>query len=161
MYSKEEIRLLRQEFWDTFGKRCEMAPELKGRKKKWLLHKTGISHVDLKFEADRNEARVILEINHRSESRRLHAYEVIQRYQTMLEQGFEDGLIWDFVHVREDSGQPVCRIFTTLRGADYLKRAHWSDIFDFYIENMLRLERNFLEIKEWIEDEINYYDPGA
>lgn len=161
MYSKEEIRLLRQEFWDTFGKRCDMAPELKGRKKKWILHRTGISNVSLKFEANRNDARVILEINHRSESRRLHAFEVIQRYKQILEQDFEDGLSWDFLHIREDSGQQVCRIYTTLMGADYHKRSHWSDIFDFYIENMMRLERNFLGIKDWIEDEINYYDPGA
>jgi hypothetical protein len=138
-----------------------MAPELKGRKKKWILHRTGISNVSLKFEANRNDARVILEINHRSESRRLHAFEVIQRYKQILEHDFEDGLSWDFLHIREDSGQQVCRIYTTLMGADYHKRSHWSDIFDFYIENMMRLERNFLGIKDWIEDEINYYDPGA
>jgi len=157
MYSKEEIKLLRKEFWDTFGRRCEIVPELKGRRKKWLLHRTGIPNVDLKFEAGRNDAKVILEVNHRSESQRLKTFEILERYKVLLEEGFEDGLIWDFCYLREDSGQMVCRIYTIQTGVDFHKRAQWPEIYNFFIANMLRLQRNFLEIKDMVRHEILNY----
>lgn len=158
MYSKEEFKLLRKEFWDIFGKRCEIVPELRGKRKKWLLHRTGIPNIDLKFEAGRNDAKVILEINHQSESRSLKTFEILEKYKPILEDCFEDGLIWDFCHNREDSGQLVCRIYTILPGADFHKRTNWPDIYNFFIDNMLILQNNFLEIKEMVNHEIeNYY----
>jgi hypothetical protein len=37
MYTQEEAKQLRKKFWTLFGDRCKIVPELKGRKKKWIL----------------------------------------------------------------------------------------------------------------------------
>lgn len=153
MYTKEESKQLRIEFWETFGKRCEIAPELRWRKKKWMLHDTKINGIDLKFDASRDSAQVILEVNSRQEARRLHIYELLEKYRPILEEGFSDGLIWDFCVVRE-SGQMVCRLYVEMPGADYHRRNQWPDIYNFFIENMLKLEANLLEIRDALQEEI-------
>jgi len=153
MYSQEEAKQLRKEFWELFGKRCSIVPELKGKKKKWMLYDTKISGLDLKFEAGRKSAKVMIELNHRSEEKRLKLFEMLLKYKTPLETGFGDALKWDFLYVRENGAQ-VCRIFTEQTGLDIHNQNQWPNIYNFFISNMLRLENNFKNIQEFLETEL-------
>ena len=153
MYSKDEAKLLRKEFWIVFARRCEIVPELQHKKKKWVLYDTGLAGIDLKFEVTRAEALVMIEINNRLENRRLEIFEAMQKYRNLLESGFSQPLEWDICFVRE-SGQEVCRIYTSLPNVDFHRQNQWPDIFNFLIDNMLILENNFLEIKDVLEAEL-------
>lgn len=154
MYSKEEAKKLRVDFWQMFGKRCEVHPELQYRKRKWLLHRTKIKDVALRFDINREDAKVILELSSRSEKLRFKAYEFLEQYKVVLEKGFSDGLIWEFFHEREDSGKEICRIYTRLTGVDLHRQNQWPDIYNFYIENMLKLENNFIELRDLLQEEL-------
>ncbi len=154
MYSKEEIKKLRLDFWELFGKRCEVHPILKNRRRKWLLHRTKIKGVALRFEVGRKDAKVILELGHRNEELRLKAFEILERYKAIIEAGFEEGLIWEFFHQREDSNQEVCRIFSVLEGVDFHRQNQWPDIYNFFIDNMLLLEENFLSVRDILKEEL-------
>lgn len=154
MYSKEELRLLKVEFWQLFDKRCSIHPDLKSRKRKWMLHKTKIKSVALRFDVSRKDALVILELSNKNENKRLKAYEFLEKYKPIIEDGFKTGLQWEFYHERIDSGSEVCRIYTQLNGVDFHRQNQWPLIYDFFIENMLKLERNFLEIRELLRDEL-------
>lgn len=153
MYSKDESKLLRKEFWIVFARRCEIVPELQHKKKKWVLYDTGLSGIDLKFEVTRNEALVMNEVNSRLENRRLEIFETLQKYRLLLEAGFQEPLTWDFYFVRE-SGQEVCRIYKSLSNVDFHRQNQWPDIFNFMIDNMLLLENNLMEIKDGLEAEL-------
>ena len=154
MYSKEEAKKKRLQFWEQFGKRCEIHPLLSERRKKWMLHRTKIPGVALRFEADRSNAKVMLELSHRNEDKRLKAFEILQNYKVILEESFADGLIWEFFHERADSGQDVARIFTVLPNVNLFRQNQWPDIFNFFIENMARLEENFLQIRDILKEEL-------
>jgi hypothetical protein len=154
MYSKEEAKKIRLQFWEQFGKRCEIHPILSQRRKKWLLHRTKISGVALRFEADRSNAKVILELSQRNEDKRLKAFEILQNYKVVLEDAFPNGLIWEFFHEREDSGQEVAQIYTILPNVNLFRQNLWPDIFNFFIENMVRLEENFLQIRDILKEEL-------
>ena len=154
MYSKEELRQLKIDFWQLFDKRCSVHPELKYRKRKWVLHKTKIKGVALRFDVSREDAMVILELGNKNENKRLKAYEFLERYKPVIEDGFEEGLQWEFFHEREDSGAEVCRIFTRKEGVDFHRQNQWPDIYNFFIENMLKLERNFLEVRDLLQEEL-------
>jgi hypothetical protein len=156
MYSKEEIKKLSVDFWNLFGKRCEVHPELMYKKRKWVLHRTKIKEVALRFEISRDDAKVILELGNRSENLRLKAYEFLERYKVVIEDGFEHGLIWEFFHEREDSGKVVCRIFNRLPNVDFHRQNQWPEIFNFYIENMLLLENNFLSVRDLLQEELRH-----
>lgn len=154
MYSKDEIKKLRLSFWEMFGKRCEIHPELKYRKRKWMLHRTRIKGIAMRFDVSRKDAEVILELSNRSENLRLKAYEFLDQYKVVLEEGFENGLIWEFFHEREDSGKQICKIYTKLENVDFHRQDQWPDIHNFYIDNMLKLENNFIEIKDLLDEKL-------
>jgi len=153
MYSKDEAKILRKEFWVVFARRCEIVPELLHKKKKWILYDTGLNGIDLKFDVTRSEAVVMIEINSRTEERRLQIFETLQKYRLLLEDGFDEPLVWDFCYQRE-SGQEVCRIYKSLPNVDFHRQNQWPQIFNFLIDNMIILERNFMEIKDGIEAEL-------
>lgn len=153
MYSKEEAKNLSIRFWELFGKRCEVHPLLRDKRKKWILHRTKIKGVALRFEVTRTDAKVILELGQRNEDRRFKAFEILEQYKNVLESGFPQGLIWEFYFERE-SGQEVCRIYTSLENVDLHRQNQWPDIFNFFIESMLKLEDNFLMISDILKEEL-------
>jgi hypothetical protein len=117
MFTKEQRKTFIQSFWLQFDQYCDTIPYFEKRKKKWILHDTKISHVDLKFDIDHSFAMVALEINHKSESPRLRVFELVEKYRILLEDGFENGLTWDFCYPNSNN-QQVCRIYIKLMGVD-------------------------------------------
>lgn len=150
MYTKEELKQLKTDFWEGFSIYCSNISAFGGRKSKFMLYNTKMKGVELKFDATREGAFVILEINLKDESKRLQRYEQFEKYKLIMEEGFADGLIWDFVYIRE-SGQEVCRIYTQKRGIDIHRRIQWMQFYEFMAYEMLKLEKAFKTVKELIE----------
>ena len=150
MYSKEELKELKKEFWEGFGVYCSHVPALKRRKSKFLLYNTKMKGVEMKFDATREGAFVILEINHHDEKARFEKYEQFENYKVLMEKDFPEGLIWNFAYVRE-TGNEVCRIYTQKTGIDLHRRIQWMEFYQFMSSEMLKLEKAFKSVKEAIE----------
>lgn len=73
------------------------------RKSKFMLYNTKMKGVELKFDANRDGAYVILELNHSNEEERLAKYEQFERYKVVMEEDFPQGLIWNFAYVRKQA----------------------------------------------------------
>ena len=151
MYTKDELKQLKKEFWEGFGIYCSEIPAMKRRKSKFMLYNTKMKGVELKFDATRDGAYVILEINHTDTTKRFELFEKFETYKSIMEKQFPDGLIWDFAYVRE-CGSEVCRIYTHKPGIDIHRRIQWMDFYKFMVEEMLKLEKAFKMVKEAIED---------
>jgi Domain of unknown function (DUF4268) len=150
MYSKDELKELKRQFWEGFGVYCSHMPAFKNRKSKFMLYNTKMKGVELKFDATREGAFVILEINHSDANARFEKYEQFEKYKVILEKSFKDGLIWNFAYVR-DCGTEVCRIYTHLPGIDIHRRIHWMKFYEFMSSEMLKLEKAFREVKNVLE----------
>ena len=151
MYSKDELKNLKLEFWESFAAFCEVQPYLRGRKKIWTLYDTKVKGVELKFDATREGAFVILEVNHRGEEARLEMFERLTWYKDTLETDFPEGLTWDICFVR-DTGKQVARIYTSKSGIDFHRRQDWGEFFSFMASQMYLLERNFRSIAEYLRE---------
>lgn len=151
MYSKDELKNLKLEFWESFAAFCEVQPYLRGRKKIWTLYDTKVKGVELKFDATREGAFVILEVNHRGEEARLEMFERLTWYKDTLETDFLEGLTWDICFVR-DTGKQVARIYTSKSGIDFHRRQDWGEFFSFMASQMYLLERNFMSIAEYLRE---------
>ena len=97
---------------------------------------------------------VMIELSDKNEQKRLQAFEILERYKVIVEDGFENGLIWEYYYQREDCGQEVCRIYAILDNVDLHRKKQWPDIYNFFIENMIKIEENFLSIKDVISEEL-------
>ena len=151
MYSKDELKNLKLEFWESFAAFCEVQPYLRGRKKIWTLYDTKVKGVELKFDATREGAFVILEVNHRGEEARLEMFERLTWYKDTLETDFPEGLTWDICFVR-DTGKQVARIYTSKSGIDFHRRQDWGEFFSFMASQMYLLGRNFMSIAEYLRE---------
>jgi len=142
MYSKDELKLLKKDFWEGFGIYCSNHPVLGKRKSKFMLYNTKMKGVELKFDANREGAFVILELNNPKEEDRLKRYEQFEKYKAVMEENFPEGLIWDFAYKLE-TGHEVCRIYSQKTGIDIHKRIHWMEFYTFMASEMLKLEKAF------------------
>lgn len=152
MYSKEELKELKTEFWESFAIFCELQPNLQHRKPMWILYDTKVKDVELKFDIYRKGVQVALEISHRIEDERLAMFERIGWHKATLENGFNENKVeWELIYTL-DNGKQVSRILIERTGLDFHRRHHWGELFHFMADNMLRLETNFLEIKDFLID---------
>ncbi len=150
MYSKEELKQLKKDFWEGFGVFCTNLPELKRRKSKFLLYNTKMKGVEMKFDATREGASVILEINLSNPNLRYEKYQQFEHYKSLMEKQFPDGLIWNPSFIRE-CGTEVSRIYTIKTNIDLHRRIQWMEFYTFMSSEMLKLEKAFKRVKEAID----------
>jgi hypothetical protein len=150
MYSKEELKQLKKEFWEGFGTYCSMVPALKRRKSKFMLYNTKMKGVELKFDATRSGASVILEINLSNSVLRLEKFEQFVAHKSTMEKQFPAGLIWNSSYIRE-CGTEVSRIYTEKKNIDLHRRIQWLEFYTFMTVEMIKLEKAFKLVKETME----------
>jgi hypothetical protein len=154
VYTKEELKELNLRFWAEFRQFVQNHPDPDIRRKRWILNDTGVNGIAFRFDLDRQNAFVMIELQHKNEERRLTSFEILERYKVVLEEGFPDGLQWEFYHKRVDNGQEVCRIFTRLDGVDFHRQNQWPEVYQFFAQNMIRLEENFMMLREVFKEEM-------
>lgn len=147
MYSRDEIKDLKKRFWDGLSDYAETHPRLRNRKHKFLLHNTRLKGVTMKFDATREGAFVILEIDHRNKERQAKLFNHFLEYRAMLEDAFDSPLTWD-THYTRECGKQVIRIYCMQAGLDIHRQEQWPQFYDFMVTNMVRLEDGFVRVKE-------------
>ncbi|HCE59183.1 MAG TPA: DUF4268 domain-containing protein [Prolixibacteraceae bacterium] len=157
MYTKEELKELKLKFWAGFKAFVQNHPNPEIKRKRWLLNDTGVSGVAFRFDFDRENACVMIELQHKNEARRLRTFEILEQYKVVMEEGFQDGLNWEFYHKRDDNRQEVCRIYHSLENVDFHQPNHWPEVYVFFAENMPKLEENFLMVKEVLKEELRKF----
>ena len=142
MYSREETQKLKREFWVTFAEKYP---------RKWVLYDTKIKDFSFKFYVDNKKAQVLIDIEHRSDEKRMAYFEKIEALKNILEEEFIKDLVYEQNYVLEN-GKSISRIWVERLGVGFSNRNYWDEIFDFYFEKMDTLERFYLEYDEFIKD---------
>ncbi|MCU4176231.1 DUF4268 domain-containing protein [Carboxylicivirga sp. N1Y90] len=148
MFSKEEAKEIRQLFWHKLENRTRRLPGRKGKKIKWIFDDTNIKGLDLRFDIDRQRAIVALEINHRNEEKRLKLYEKLEACKSIFETAFGGELQWTYLYTKTE-GLEVCRVYEQIP-ADLYQQEQWPETMKFMIDRMIRLEKAFLEVKDFL-----------
>ncbi len=151
MNSREENRQIRKEFWEAFSNYTRFFSLKIGKPVAWMLYKTGIKGLELKFDFENGAVQVLIEINLKNEERRFDIFAELDYYKKILESGFEQELVWLYRYVLPGN-KIVSRIYTELKGLKFQKDDNWPEIFKFMAENMYQLQSNFIEILPLIED---------
>jgi hypothetical protein len=144
MYSKEENRLLRQEFWTTFDKYTQFYGKKTGAPIKWMLYKTGIKGLELKFAIDSQTIKVCIE-------RRIAMLVFLDTYRSIINQDFDPTPIWND-HLLTDTNKTVAQVYVEKTGLNFHNRDHWPDIYEFMASNMLRLQTNLQDILPLLQE---------
>ncbi|MES2577560.1 MAG: DUF4268 domain-containing protein [Bacteroidota bacterium] len=142
MYSKEETQRLKREFWVAFAEKYP---------RKWVLYDTKIKDFSFKFYVENKKAQVLIDIEHRSDEKRIAYFEKLEALRTILDEDFIKDLVFEKEYTLE-SGKTISRIWVEKLGVGVSNRNYWDEIFDFYNEKMNALELFYSEYDDFIKD---------
>lgn len=141
MFSKEESRLIRQEFWTSFGKSFP---------RKWILYNTKIKGLSFKFHFDTKKAFVTLDLEDDLENR-INCWEKLVVLKSIL----LDDYLPDAIYEEEfylENGKEISRIHIPLdQKVSIHNKNTWRDTMEFFNQKMLLFEAFFEEYKEVIK----------
>jgi hypothetical protein len=141
MFSKEEAANLKKEFWTAFGKSFP---------RKWLLYDTKIKDFSFKFYADNKKAEVSLNIEMSDEVFRKAYFEKIQSLENLWKEEIQE-LLFD-ENFRLESGKIINKIWVEKLDVSLFNKSSWREIFEFFVENMEKMETLFFEYEDYIKD---------
>ncbi|MFD1615103.1 DUF4268 domain-containing protein [Gelatiniphilus marinus] len=146
MFSKEESRKLRQEFWTSFGKSFP---------RKWILYNTKLKGVSFKFHFDTKKALVALDIEDVpiaiGTENRIKYWERLEALKAILLDDYLPDAILEEEYVLENHKE-ISRIYVPLnQKVSIHNKNSWSDVMEFFNKKMTLFEAFFEEYKEVID----------
>ena len=141
MFSKEEAKKVREEFWINFGKKYP---------RKWLLYDTKIKEIQLKFTFDSSQAQVSLDITAADELIRSYYFDKMSSFKNILLTEYLPEAIFEEQYQLPE-GKVISRIYTELHGVNVYRKSDWPRVEEFLYHQMQLLEIFFLEYKDIID----------
>ncbi|RNL84944.1 DUF4268 domain-containing protein [Sinomicrobium pectinilyticum] len=141
MFSKEESRKLREEFWTSFGKSFP---------RKWILYNTKIKDFSFKFYFDTKKAGVTLDIESQDLKNRIHYYQKLESLKSILLEEYLPGAIFEDVFFL-DNRKEISRIYVEKTGVSVHNKKSWREAMEFLNENMLLFEAFYREYEDIIK----------
>lgn len=140
MFSKEDSRKLREEFWISFGKSFPT---------KWILYNTKIKDFSFKFYFDTKKAMVVLDIEDQNLENRIAYYEKMVSLKSLLEEYLPEVVYEDIYFL--DNGKEISRIYVEKTGVSIHNKNTWQETMVFLNENMQLFENFFYEYEDVIK----------
>lgn len=141
MYSKVEVKALRQLFWISFGKSFP---------RKWTLYNTKIKGLEFKFHFDKKSAMVCLDIDDTIE-RRLELWKKIQSLQAVLLENYLPNALFEEIYYI-DQDKDISRVFVLLEGVSINNKNTWQQTMEFLSLSMNQFESFFEDYNSVLED---------
>jgi len=142
MYSKEEVRELKKEFWTTFSQEYP---------RKWLLYDTKVKDFSFKFYVDNKRIEVLLAIENKDLELRKIYFQKIESLKSILEEEFLNEVLFDEYFVL-DNDKEISKIWVEKDCISFHNKNNWEEIFAFFNEKMDAFERFFYEYEDYIKD---------
>ncbi|MGY3793408.1 DUF4268 domain-containing protein [uncultured Aquimarina sp.] len=142
MFSKEESKKIRQEFWTNFGIEYP---------RKWLLYNTKIKDVTLKFTFTTKIAQVSIDIEPHDNLIRAYYYDKFLSLKNILKEEYISDIIFDEQYILEN-GKVISKIYIELPDVSIHNKKTWETTMKFLNTYMDKLENFFLEYKDIIQD---------
>lgn len=142
MFSREEAKQIRQEFWTSFGKEFPH---------KWLLYDTKMKEVQLKFTFEHKVAQVSLDITDKDDLIRSYYFEKLLSLKTVLTESYLPEIIFA-ENYELPEGKYISRIYVEMDKVNIYNKEYWPEVKQFLAENMLKLEEFFEDFRDFIKD---------
>lgn len=149
MWSKEELKELRMNFWNGFKSYCAKHQIYR----KWVLTGVKIKSTQLKFYVDEQKALVLFQIDHKNDIRRYEVYECFQSYRKLMAADCGADLKWEEDYTGVE-GQVVSAIYFELSNVNIYRQEDWEQIYAFFVEKMPLLEEAYWEYRDLITERL-------
>ncbi len=141
MFSKDESKQIRQEFWTSFGKEYP---------KKWVLYNTKIKDLSLKFTFTTKKALVSIDVEPYDEIIKEYYYDKLVSLKNILISEYISDIIYD-QNYQLDNEKVISRVYVVLDNVSIHNRNTWVKTMQFLSQNMTKLEEFFIEYSDYIK----------
>jgi len=140
MFSKEDSKKLRDDFWTSFGKSFP---------RQWTLYNTKIKGLSFKFHFDTKSALITLDIEDSLENR-IKYWEKLQSLKSILIDDYLPNLIFEETYILDNSKE-ISRIYLPLKQKVSIHNKNtWQEVMVFFNVNMSQFETFFEDYKDII-----------
>jgi hypothetical protein len=141
MFSKEDSKRLRQDFWISFGKSYP---------NKWVLYDTKIKGLSLKFHFDLKMAMVSLDIETSDLDQRIKLWEKIVSLKSILIDEYLPKAEFQDFYLLENKKE-ISRIYVSITNVSIHNKNTWQETMQFLNQQMIHLENFFTEYQDIID----------
>ncbi|MBU2996613.1 DUF4268 domain-containing protein [Cellulophaga baltica] len=142
MYSKEEAKKLRQDFWISFGKSFP---------RKWILYNTKIKDFSFKFHFDKSQAMVSMDIENKNLEKRIELWDKLTSLKSVLETDYIANVTYqEYVYL--DNQRDISRLYISIDGVSIHNKNTWQETMIFLNETMLKFEAFFYDFEDMLID---------
>lgn len=141
MFSKEDSKRLRQDFWISFGKSYPH---------KWILYDTKIKGLSLKFHFDLKLAMVSLDIETSDLDQRISLWEKLISLKSILTDEYLPKAEFQEYYLLENKKE-ISRIYVNLENVSIHNKNTWQETMQFLNQNMTHLENFFTKYQDIID----------
>lgn len=139
MYSKEEAKRLKEQFWTTFGQYMSAVPSSDGEKVNWVNYKTGIKHLYFRLDATNKTASIFIELVHPDEGIRQLMFEQLKELKTVFAGIMNEEWEWDEVYY-DDHGKKTSRVSISISKISLFNQEHWPKLISFFKPRIIALD---------------------
>jgi hypothetical protein len=147
MLSRAETRKISQDFWTSFGVFMRKHPHTHHHKSKWLNYRTGVKDVYFRLEADKEEARICIDIQHNDAGIRELYYEQFTELRNVLHDAIGMEMIWIPRFTHPSTGKQMSRLYLEKTGLNMFNRADWGPLFLFFEGHYVALDEFWSDFK--------------
>lgn len=142
MFSKEDSKRLREEFWISFGKSFP---------RKWILYDTKIKDFSLKFHFDSKNAFVSLDLEGNLEQRIKYWEKLESLKSIILEDYIPEAQFEEYCYL--ENGKEISRILVSLNTKVSIHNKNtWQEVMLFFNETMPKFETFFEDFQDIFTD---------
>lgn len=142
MFSKDEAKQLRQDFWIAFGKSFP---------RKWILYDTKIKDFSLKFHFDTTMAMVSMDIENKDLEKRIALWEKLISLKSELESDYVPGVVFE-EYTFLDNQREISRIYIKKENVSIHNKKTWQETMLFLEEHMQKFEAFFKDFEGILVD---------
>lgn len=139
MYSREEVKKLKEEFWTSFGQFMSPIPSADMEKINWVNYKTGIKHLFFRMDATNKSSSIMIEITHPDEGIRALMFEQFREFQALLHDALAENWDWS-PEYDDDYGKKTARISTTITELSIFRKEDWPQLISFLKPRLIALD---------------------
>lgn len=142
MFSKEDSKRIKQEFWISYGKSFP---------RKWLLYNTKIKELSFKFHFDTKQAMVVLDVEGDLEQR-IDYWEKLLSLKAIIFESYLPEASFDECYIL-NSGKEISRMYVKLNQKVSIHNKNtWQEVMLFFNDTMPKFEMFFEDFRDIFEN---------
>ena len=150
MYTQQEASILRQRFWNSFGKYISPIPSSTGEKTNWINYRTGIKFINFKMDATEEGASIAIEMSHKDLAMQELYFNHFKTFKKPLEEILGEKWAWQLNAV-DENGNAIARIYAGLADVNIHNENDWPKLIPFFKNRIMALDKFWNEYRDIFE----------